>query len=91
MKKTKPQLDDFDGCKYWNLSKNRYESIIPCKLYKKIPSKIVAYCTLFVYIMIVDHTRVRLHASKMQNSDYINASFIQVRIANRNISTVSQY
>ena len=61
-----------------NSIKNRYANIYGCKLlYMCIVFKSQVYF-LFVYICTDDESRVMLHRNSESESDYINASYIDV-------------
>ena len=60
----------------YNLTKNRYAA--------KLPSELNTCCKVALVSLKLHHldnvTRVRLNPTHVQGSDYINASFVQVRI-----------
>lgn len=71
----KPDSESFsDANVQVNVSKNRYPSILPCKIYKGD----IAYVYVLLFF-IVNGCRPRLRIdTSVDSSDYINASFVDV-------------
>ena len=70
------EVDYTEAKASYNLTKNRYAD--------KLPSELNTYCTVALVSLKLHHldnvTRVGLNPTHVQGSDYINASFVQVRI-----------
>ena len=70
------EVDYTEAKASYNLTKNRYAD--------KLPSELNTYCTVALVTLKLHHldnvTRVRLNPIHVQGLDYINASFVQVRI-----------
>ena len=71
------EVDYTEAKASYNLSKNRYADKLPSELRNK--SCTVALVSLKLH-NVDDVTRVGLNPTQVQGSDYINASFVQVRI-----------
>ena len=69
------EVDYMEAKASYNLSKNRYAD--------KLPSELTNTCIVALVSLkrhhVDDVTRVGLNPTHVQGSDYINASFVQVR------------